>query len=75
MKTLKLYEVIGGTFSATKSEVQLSDGQKLEINSISMIHFQSNEGVRRCRIPSMFNFHGNSRSNPYMLNICIRVQT
>ena len=39
----KVYEVIGGTFSATKSDVQLSDGQKLRINGISMIHFQSNE--------------------------------
>ena len=35
----RVYEVIGGNFSATTSDVQLSDGQQLRINGISRINF------------------------------------
>lgn len=39
-----VYEVIGGAFASTESEVQLYEGQKLRITGISLIHFQLNEG-------------------------------
>ncbi|KAA0964991.1 hypothetical protein FQ087_01325 [Sporosarcina sp. ANT_H38] len=39
----KMYELIGGTVSSTKSEVRLLAGQKLRITGISMINFQPQE--------------------------------
>ncbi len=42
-ETPSVYEVIGGSFSSTKSDVQLNKGQKLRINGISLIQFEPNE--------------------------------
>lgn len=39
----KMYELIGGTSSSTKSEVRLIAGQKLRLTGISMINFQPQE--------------------------------
>ncbi|MFJ7936500.1 hypothetical protein [Sporosarcina sp. NPDC096371] len=39
----RVYEVIGGTFASTKSDIQLSKGQKLRIIGISLVHFELNE--------------------------------
>lgn len=39
----KVYELIGGTFSSTKSSLHLKEGQKLRITELSSIQFQPNE--------------------------------
>jgi hypothetical protein len=39
----KMYELIVGAASSTSSKIQLTDGQKLRITGISMIHFQSDD--------------------------------
>jgi hypothetical protein len=38
----KLYELIGGTYSSTKSSQNLREGQRLLINGISIVHFLPN---------------------------------
>lgn len=39
----KVYELIGGTYSSTKSSLHLNEGQKLRITGLSLIQFQPTE--------------------------------
>ena len=39
----KMYEVIGGQYSSSQSQIHLTDGQKVRITGVAIVHFQLEE--------------------------------